>query len=355
MDSKRKVCMIVQNPMVKGGIAAVVNGYYGSEVENRYDVTYIQSYNDGSKFKKLGIAIMAYYKYLINMFFNRPDIVHLHTSFGASFYRQIPFIYIANFFNISVVNHIHGPEFDKFYEHASSRKQRLIRRIYGKCKYIITLSDEWKQKFLKVVPDEKIRVIENYSCIAENVDRKERKQNRVLFLGTIIERKGCFDIPQIVVEVAKVIPDVKFVIAGDGELDKLKSMVNKDGIEMNCEFPGWIRGVEKDKQLRECSLFFLPSYNEGMPMAVLDAMGYGLPIVSTTVGGIPKIVHDEQNGFLRNPGDICGMADAIIELLNNKYLNIRMSNASLKIVEEKYSLKMHLDKLFDVYEEALRK
>lgn len=58
----------------------------------------------------------------------------------------------------------------------------------------------------------------------------------------------------------------------------------------NVEFPGWIRNEQKKQYLREADIFLLPSYNEGMPMAILDAMGCGLPIVSTDVGGIPKIV-----------------------------------------------------------------
>ena len=97
--------------------------------------------------------------------------------------------------------------------------------------------------------------------------------------------------------------------------DKIKKLIDEKGISDNVEFPGWVRGDTKDKLLRKADVFFLPSYNEGMPMSVLDAMGYGLPVVSTNVGGIPKIVHDGENGYCCDPGDVNRFAKGITEIL----------------------------------------
>lgn len=97
----------------------------------------------------------------------------------------------------------------------------------------------------------------------------------------------------------------------------------------------------------------LPSYNEGMPMSILDAMGYGLPIVSTTVGGIPKIVHDSINGYLCNAGDIASFSENIVKLLVDNDLCLKMGQESLNIIESKYSFECHLDKLFQLYEKNL--
>ena len=77
-------------------------------------------------------------------------------------------------------------------------------------------------------------------------------------------------------------------------------------------------GKEKDRLLRESDIFFLPSYNEGMPMSILDAMGYGLPIVSTDVGGIPKIVHNGENGHVCEPGDVQTFSNALMNILMNR-------------------------------------
>lgn len=114
------VCMIVPNEAVKGGIASVVNGYRGSALEKRYRITYIESYQNGSKWAKLKKALEGYLAFRRLLRRDRPDLVHVHSSFGPSFYRKMPFIYLSRLAAIPVVNHIHGAEFDRFYERASA-------------------------------------------------------------------------------------------------------------------------------------------------------------------------------------------------------------------------------------------
>ena len=85
-------------------------------------------------------------------------------------------------------------------------------------------------------------------------------------------------------------------------------------------------------------------------MSVLDAMGYGLPIVSTNVGGIPKIVHDGENGYCCAPGDIKTFSNTIIQLLKNEQFRTDAGVASLYIVEKSYSLEAHLQQLSKIYD-----
>lgn len=354
----KKVCMVVQNPAVKGGIAAVVNGYRGSQLEKDYQIIYIESYKDGGKIEKLLKAVFGYFHFAKVLITDRPDLIHIHSSFGPSFYRKLPFIYMASWAGIPIVNHIHGADFDSFYRNAGDRKKELIRKVYGKCSVLIALSAEWKERLSNVVDAGKIRIIENYSIINEQAYEEKNLRicnNRVLFLGELGKRKGCFDIPKVVEKVTTLVPDVKFVLCGAGSAadeDCIKKMIEEKNITENVEFPGWVRGTEKDRVLREADVFFLPSYNEGMPMSVLDAMGYGLPVVSTNVGGIPKIVHSGENGMCCNPGDINTMASAITELLTNDQTRRDASTCSMKIVKKGYSLDAHLRLLEKVYEDV---
>lgn len=350
-----KICMVVPNAMVKGGIASVVNGYRGSQLEKDCEITYVESYCDGTKLKKLLKAIRGYFSFVWVLMFYRPDLVHIHSSFGPSFYRKIPFIVLSNWFRKPVVNHIHGAEFDVFYRNASVKKKALIRKIYNRCDKFIALSVEWKENLSEIVPIEKIAVVSNYSQLNYEAfqERKSRKtNNRVLFLGELGERKGCFDIPKVVKQVVQKVPNVKFVLAGDGSnADKLaiRQLIYKEGVEKNVILLGWIRGDEKDQQLKDADLLFLPSYNEGMPMSVLDAMGYGLPVVSTNVGGIPKIVVNGLNGYCCNPGDIEAFSNDIISILKSERLQSKYSEESYQIVMKKYSLASHIEKIEQVY------
>ena len=342
-----------------GGIASVLNGYRGSKLEEDYEITYVESYRDGSKLKKLLKGISGYFHFAIVLLFHKPDIVHIHSSFGPSFYRKIPFIYMASWAKIPIINHIHGADFDEFYVNASENKREKIRKVYSKCSLLIALSEEWKGRLSQIVPSEKVVVIENYSTLHEDAlkQRMERNcNNTVLFLGELGKRKGCYDIPSVIKKVKESIPDVRFVLAGAGsEADEknIKQLIEDKGVSDNTVFPGWVRGEEKDRLLKDADVFFLPSYNEGMPMSVLDAMGYGLPIVSTNVGGIPKIVTNEKNGGLYNPGDIDGMTKLIIRIISNETLRASYSDASYRIVENKYSLDAHIKKIVALYEEGI--
>ncbi|CAH0322659.1 N-acetyl-alpha-D-glucosaminyl L-malate synthase [Peribacillus simplex] len=352
MREKKKICMIVQDRMVKGGIAAVVNGYRGSRLEKEFRIRYVESYKDGGKFTKLLKGFTGYLHFAKVLILEKPELVHIHSSFGMSFYRKIPYIYMASWANKPIINHCHGAEFDTFYLKANVRKKRLIEKIYNKCSMVIALSDEWKERLSLIVPVDKIEVIENYSIIHEDAvkERVNRLSNsQILFLGEIGQRKGCYDIPAVVEKVVEKFPDVKFVLGGTGDIVTLKSSLREKGVEKNVIFPGWVRGNEKDKLLRESDIFFLPSYNEGMPMSILDAMGYGLPIVSTLVGGIPKIVHNGENGYVCEPGDVQGLSNALIEILMNEYTCKKYANSSLEIVKQKYSLDEHIKRLTILY------
>ena len=347
----KKICMIVPSLSAKGGITAVVSGYRGSKLEEKYDIKYIETYCDGGIVCKLFIVLKAYFSFIYTILFWKPSIIHIHSSFGGSFYRKLPFIVISDFFHKTIINHIHGADFKEFYLSASKRKKDRIKKVYDKCTVIVALSKEWENNLKRIVDEKKIIVIENYGVLNLSAikERQEKKNtNNILFLGFVCKRKGCYDIPQIVEIVKKDIPDVKFVLAGSGEIKQVKSIV-PDTIKENIVFPGWVRDKQKDNLLREADLFFLPSYYEGMPMSILEAMSYGLPIVSTSVGGITKIVHDKENGFVAEPGDIEKLSKSIITLLTDTRLLKEAGNNSVLILKNGYSLDQHINKLISIY------
>lgn len=353
---KKKVCMIVQDKMVKGGIASVISGYYGSVLEKDYNIIYVESYKDGGKLTKLFKAISGYIHFAKVLLVDKPDIIHIHSSFGPSFYRKLPFIYMASWARKPIINHIHGADFNEFYVNAGEKKKEQVRKAYNKCAVLIALSEEWKERLSQIVPAEKIKIIENYSILHKDAldERLKRKSNNtVLFLGEIGKRKGCYDIPKVVREVVNAVPTIQFVLGGAGSTEDEKTvtkLIKDKGVADYIKFPGWVRGTEKDNLLRDADVFFLPSYNEGMPMSVLDAMGYGLPIVSTNVGGIPKIVHNGENGFCCEAGDVEAMSMGIIKILESRETLESMSKESFRIVNDDYSLDNHLKLIEKVYE-----
>lgn len=349
---KKKVCMIIPSFTAKGGISSVVSGYRGSKLENDYEIKYIQTYCDGNKLVKLMKAIKSYIVFLLYLIKWKPDLVHMHSSFGPSFYRSLPFIYLSSWFRIPIINHIHGSEFDKLYTNASKWKKQRVKKAWRKCDQFIVLSSEWMSRFSKVIPLNKMYVIHNYS-IPHGVYASSN--NVILFLGAINEMKGCYDAVEVISDIKEKIPDVRLVMAGDGDVDRVREKAREYGLEKNILFPGWVRGDRKDRYLQKCRVFFLPSYSEGMPMSILEAMGYGKPVVSTNVGGIPKIVKNDGNGYLCNPGDIKAFSSSLSELLTDKEKSVKMGKSSYEKIISDYSLDIHITQLETVYTKLIKK
>lgn len=352
-----KICMIVPDTMVKGGIASVVNGYRSHGFGDEYEIVYVESYCDGSKWNKLVKAIRGYREFAGQLRKNSFDIVHVHSSFGPSFYRKMPFICMASAKGIPVINHIHGADFDVFYEKASAGKKKLIKKIYLKCGKLIALSEEWKDNLKKIVPEEKIAVIENYCLIPElegrPEDRGKNKDTKILFLGEIGKRKGCFDIPYVLTGVNEKAENFRFVMAGDGlpeDVDAVKKLMEDCGLNGKAEFPGWVRGIEKEKLLRTSDIFFFPSYHEGMPMAVLEAMAYGKAIVTTRTGGIPKLIEDGISGYLCEPGNVKEMTEGLLKLIRRPEKIQEFGKKARAKAINCYSFEEHLKKLLALYQ-----
>ena len=350
--------MIVPRPDVQGGIASVVSNYYGSRLENDFDVTYVESYRDGSKAQKLIQGLKAYRVFRRILKDNRPDLVHIHSSFGPSFYRKMPFILMAERAGIPVINHIHGSAVDVFYDGASAFKKKLVRNIYGRCSCMITLTPYWQQAVGKMAPGVPVEVVPNYSILHEETSDPVCRNNRfaakrILFLGKIDEAKGVFEVPEIMRKVCAEFPDAVFCLAGSGDLEGIRERT-PESLGKNLHLPGWIVGDAKEKELRDSCIFLLPSHMEAMPVSALDAMGYGLPVISTNVGGIPAVVKNERNGFLCAVKDTDAMAEGILKLLRDRKLWEEMSDESLSIVRERFSFGKHIDKLEEIYRKYMK-
>ncbi len=362
--------MIVQQPDVKGGIAAVTSGYYGSVLEDEFDIRYVESYCDGSKMKKLLKAMAGYSEYHRVLREFKPDIVHIHSSFGASFYRLQPFLNLAVKKGIPVIDHCHGADFEEFYENAPSAKKEEIAKVFNRFTKVIVLSEEWKDRFLKFLPAENIAVIANYAPVrgAESVTSslERRYENRqVVFLGELGKRKGGYDFGRIVKAFRDKAGEVRFVFCGDGRaedkaaiLDEIKRYnpdVKIDEAEhSDISFTGWVRGEKKEKILDESSVFILPSYQEGLPMSILEAMGFGLPVISTNVGGIPKLGGEDSGCFLCEPGDVDSMADAYAGIMSDIDTYKTLSLKNLNKAKTGYSFDTHISHLTDLYRDVLK-
>lgn len=287
-----------------GGVSSVVNTYADNFETMNYIVT--AAPRDESKIKKLWTAVMGLCLFCFQMMVNKHvKIVHVQGSHGASFDRKKIFVKIAKRCGKKVVWHMHASQFVPFYEGRKDKED--IVRCLNMADTLIVLSKYYQSFYIKIgVDPEKIVILDNLvpKPIKNNNFKGIHSRLHFLFLGEISHRKGAFDIIQAVKDHPELKDKSEIKIGGNGETDKLIEAIHEAGLEECIKFEGWVCGERKVSLLNWADVYILPSYNEGLPISILEAMSYNCPIISTPVGGIPEVVIDKDNEY--NNGSVNG-------------------------------------------------
>lgn len=327
METKNILTIGIDYRVVRGGVAAVENVYS----------TFYQPFNHvtttvtNGQVKKLLVLCKAILQFLYWMLFH-PEIkiVHVQGSVGASFWRKAIFIYIAKFFHKKVVWHMHAGRFAVFYQ----QHRYVVRKVVNKSDVIIALSEYWKEYFKNEFPTKRVEIIKNVIS-APRVHKQQTGYFTLLFLGLLGKNKGIYDLLECIRDhKVEFQGKLKLYIGGNGEIEHVKQLIKEYGIADITIFEGWVSGDKKIELLNKSDAYILPSYKEGLPISILEAMSYGMPIISTPVGGIPEIVSNGENGYLVEPGNKEDIYIAIVSLLNDSDLRNRMGRISLSRVGE---------------------
>lgn len=225
---------------------------------------------------------------------------------------------------------MHGGGFGDF----SREHPKAVRRLLEKCDVVIALSDYWKSFFESELHFKNVVVVKN--VIAKPVINPNKTTCfSLLFLGLLGQNKGIYDLLDCLNEhKSDFSGKLKLFVGGNGEISKVTQMISKYGLSDIVSFEGWVSGDKKIELLNKVDAYILPSYHEGLPISILEAMSYSLPIISTNVGGIPEILKNGENGFIMSPGDKDAMYRAILELMSNEKLRMDMGKASYSKVQE---------------------
>jgi glycosyltransferase involved in cell wall biosynthesis len=361
-----RVLMIGPGKDIIGGITTLVEVLVPA-LEQRVNLTYFPIVNN-RPVKESGVlsvqniilAFSQYTRFLIKLFRSRPQIIHIHTSQGFGWLKDTFYILVGKLYGSKVVLHVHAADFNSLYNARSKLFQRYTRWAMGLSEAIISISDEWKQRLGGIVPAEKIIPFRN--CI--NIDSfshhpadRDADSVQALFIGSVGSRKGAFDLLEALGRLKSrdcVLPTcIAGYEASEGDLERARSRLHALHLTDSCELPGTVLGEKKAELFRRASLFVLPSYNEGLPMAILEGMSAGMAVVSTPVGGIPEIVRDGYNGFLVQPGNIDALAEKLEILARDPVLCQLMGRRSREIVEE-LDVKPYVERLLGLYTSLLQ-
>lgn len=329
-----QIIVLATSRKTRGGITSVVKAHEKGNQWKMYSIVWIETHQDKSLVIKIFILLRAFIKFIY--FLPKARLIHAHMSLVNSAFRKSIFINIAHKFGKKIVIHFHPPGHNPDYLKDSYRRKYI--KLFNKADLIIVLSDYWKQWVADEFGiKEKIEVVYN-PCTYVHPEHYIHRENIILFAGSIIERKGYKDLLTAFSLISKEHNDWKLVFAGNGQIEKGLELANKLGIGDKVEFVGWIEDSYKRNLFSKSSIFCLPSYGEGFPMAILDAWGYGLPVVSSNVGGLQDILEDGVNSLVFTPGDTVGLSKKLNLLMTSIELRSKISAASLNLVKSVFSL-----------------
>lgn len=305
--------VLIIGTRARGGIRAVIEAYEHAGFYAPGASRWVAPHDEGGLARRLALAAAAYAAVARLLLTKRVALMHLHVAMRGSFWRKALFLALGKAFKVPVVLHLHGSQFAEFYGGSAPRVQALIRRVFDAADAVVVLSDYWRD-YVGRLTSAPVVVIRNF-VPAPGAGLVNRDPYAALFLGQFGRRKGIYDLLPAFGAVHAAVPAARLTCGGNGEIDAVRAAVAALGAGGYIAVPGWVAGEAKAGLMAASSVFVLPSYNEGLPMAIIEAMAYGMAIVSTRVGGIPELVIDGENGYLVESGNQDMLAAALLKVL----------------------------------------
>jgi glycosyltransferase involved in cell wall biosynthesis len=330
---------------VQGGISSVeklILQYMPKNVE----MSFLGTMEDGSASHKLAVFLRALRKAKAMM--AKADVVHVHFSVTGSTARKSVVAGMAKKMGIPLILHAHGSDYREFFERQRGWMKRRILRFLGSADVFIALSESWKDFYADVcgVDREKIVVLSN-PIVCGEIPKRESAGPVYLFLGIMDERKGAMDLVKAFAKVSERVTDAKLIMAGNGDVDGVRKLTEELGVGNSSEIHGWIDAAERNRLFKKANVFVLPSFREGVPMAMLESMAVGLPPIVTPVGGIPEVITDKKNGLLVEPGNVDEIAEAMLAMADSA-LREQIGLCAWEKAQE-YDIRKYCDTLAAIY------
>ncbi len=277
---------------------------------------------------------------------------HIHFSSRGSFHRKRIVAKHLSRVGFPFVLHAHSGGFDEYFKRSSKKNKELIIEFVSSPIGFISLACIWQEFYAKLMrpPLPKMYVMPNPVVMPESIpDRSLTLNLRLVFLGRMGEHKGTNRILQAVALLPQEIRGrVQIWFAGDGDVEGTQRLASELGLEQQVKVSGWIGEAERNRWLVEGDCLILPSRAEGMPMTILEAIAWGIPVIASPVGGIPEVVRHQVEGILVNPEDIQAISEAIRFFVEHPEERLRMGqNARQRAYE--FALPEYRRKLRDIY------
>ena len=369
-STRPRVLLSGHLPPPAGGIATYCQSLLSSSLGDKVDLCFVQTSSQTRAVDSRGRGTISN---VVSAFIDcgrfaravrdhRPHISHITTAHGLSFLKHSICVVIARIMGSRVLLHPHC-SFQKLYIECPRWWRWLFRCVARLTEGILALSTEWNQvsSFMDVTVYQLPNAVDLGLYRAAGQENLARRSGngalRVLYVGYLSKAKGSLDLVEAAHKVLSEGGNVHFDLVGDsltrGDREQLSERIHHAHLGQRVRMHAPVFGPEKVVFFRKADVFIYPSYHEGMPMAVLEAMACALPIVATRVGGLPDLVTDEVNGLLVEPGRPDQLALAVQRLFKDEALRHRMMQKSYQFAVERYDVEQRVTQLVGIYKAVL--
>jgi glycosyltransferase involved in cell wall biosynthesis len=338
---RRPILMVGTHLDGRGGVATVLRTWREQGLFERCGIQYLATNGHGNRAHKAMLAIGAWWRCLVDLSIGRVQLIHVHTSSYASFWRKTPVMLIAMLVQQPLIVSLHGGAFREFYAGCGVVGRSWIRLVMRRAIRFVVLTPAWREWVLKIEPASRVEVIPNPAPEVPPWPIAARGFSPLptaLYLGRIEDAKGIDVLLDALAAAHESGARWRLVCGGVGEIDRARQRCTQLGLpETAVHFAGWVDGDQKRQLLRDCDLLVLPSRIENMPVVVLEAFAYGKPVVATAVGGIPDLVTNGVDGFLVAAGDAKALAHHLVALHGQADELARLGRAGRQKVDSRYA------------------
>ena len=335
MPERPRVLQMGPDLVTGGGMASALRSLLGSSLGERFQLDFVATYGGtadrGADLpRRLATFCWALLRLLGWSLAGRGRIVHVHGTVRGSMYRKSVCVLVAKALRRRVVFHIHsGAAEIAFFAGSRDRLSlRLFRAATGAADLVLAVSTASAAALERAYVVSGVEVVPNAAPSVPPIKRGlSPGEVRCAYLGGFANQvKGGEVLVAALPAALAGDPSLRVTLAGPGEppADATALFV----AEPRLEWAGWLGPGEKDTLLRAAECFVMPSLSEGMPMALLEAMAYGMAIVATRAGGIPELVEDGVTGLLVEPDDPEALAAALARLAADPDLRHRLASAA---------------------------
>lgn len=360
---RQRILFIVQLPPPIHGVT-VMNQHTVDNPgwQSRYDVKTLplhfgQTLDDIGKITPLKMVHMVGFIFrlcgiLISF---RPSLVYFTiVPTGKIFYRDALFTSLIKLFCRRIVFHLHKKGIEEM-ANGSRHKRWLLRRTFKNTK-VICLSKKLTADIRSVYKPEPFILPNGIEIVYKQIVERNNTAPRILYLSNLVINKGIEVFLQSLAELHKQGCSFQARVVGapvDYSIEQAKAFCVAAGIAHLVNITGPKFDADKFDELAKADIFVLPSFNECVPLTILEAMQFGLPVVATCVGGIPDILQDGVNGLLVPPGSVKELTTRLKQLLVNKTERIKMGYSARERFMQQYTLAKFYEGLTGIFEQVL--